>query len=106
MNDLEILAKEVNNEGTIYLYKKGNSWKAYEQSAYLLSQIALAECVEKEVWTQHELVVATASIKAETLASSQVPHWMLNKGEVAIIDGCCPVADELLCCWKERLELK
>jgi hypothetical protein len=45
----DILANEINNRNKIYLYLEGNTWCAYERSAYFLFQLHTPICLHKYI---------------------------------------------------------
>lgn len=61
---MKVLQQEVDNTNQMILYQEGDSWYAYEHSAYFLASKLSSVSIKKEVWADgYDVVLVKAKVE-------------------------------------------
>lgn len=75
-----VLSKEVNNPDSVYLYREGDVWCAYERSAYYLARLASPLSLVKEIiGGGYDVVLLKAVFHIDDMGSLASPFVQLQQ---------------------------
>lgn len=80
-SDVEkVLVNEIDNSNGVYLYLEGNSWCAYERSAYYLAQLNVPVVFEREIVREgYDVVLLKAHFAVDDMCLPLAPKTELKK---------------------------
>ncbi len=75
-----VLSKEANNPDSVYLYREGDVWCAYERSAYYLARLASPLQLAKEIiGGGYDVVLLKAVFHFDDMGSLSSPFIQLKR---------------------------
>ncbi len=104
MRITEKLAQKKEKE--IHLYKEGVFWVAYEEAAYLISQVKRLKPTKKYIKSIQQEVVSVGF--PPTSLAGVLAHFTLKKQEdtIIVLENDVPVEASLYNKWKQAVEIK
>lgn len=102
----EIIGGEATNTSTIHLYRTGNFWVAFEKSAYLLTQSAIAYDTSAMQLPSHPTPIVMAYTDDITITILLQKHTLLKSDNNYTAIATSPISAELYKEWHtEEIEL-
>ena len=84
----KVLMNEIDNLHGVYLYLEGDSWCAYERSAYYLAKLNVPVILQKEVIREgYDVVLLKALFAVDDMCLPLAPKTELKRVAYDDIDG-------------------
>lgn len=75
-----VLGNEIENPDGVYMYLEGDTWCAYERSAYYLASLLVPVKLKKEVIGEgYDVVLMKASLPTDSISIPLAPSVTLEK---------------------------
>ena len=86
----KVLMNEIDNLHGVYLYLEGDSWCAYERSAYYLAKLNVPVILQKEVIREgYDVVLLKALFAVDDMCLPLAPKMELKRGRMTSCSSTC-----------------